>query len=156
MSGVRNWQAVAAWSRNSAGPMTGRRRPDIQEDLDPMKMHDAYKHERDEFLRDVMDIALSGGIDYWCAVLSQVVSIVRDPSDAFAKVKPWDDPEVYRIDIEVIQRGLDAIVSGSAEVNREIAAAIIEAQVNLDSTDIDADAADCIVQVGLFGEVVYG
>ena len=65
-----------------------------------------------------------------------------------------------RIDARVIERGLSHICSldSSIKVNtniRKICRSV--AGWDEDSTgDVDAEVADCIVQAGLFGEVIYG
>jgi len=60
------------------------------------------------------------------------------------------------LDLQGIADAIERITSGEVEVPPAIREIIMDAVRNGDATDIDAEAADCIVQVGLFDEVVYG
>jgi len=51
---------------------------------------------------------------------------------------------------------LRAIIEGRAHVSDGLRKLIAGADATNDCGDIDAEAADCIVQAGLFGEVIYG
>lgn len=60
------------------------------------------------------------------------------------------------LDLQGIADAIDRIASGEVDVPPAIREIILAAVANGDASDIDAEAADCIVQVGLFDEVVYG
>lgn len=59
------------------------------------------------------------------------------------------------LDLQGIADAIERIASGEVEVAPAIREIIMDAVRNDDASDIDAEAADCIVQVGLFDEVVY-
>ena len=127
--------------------------------------------ERHDFLWGVFVTALEGGINYWARVWEYRPGYDIDPTP-----KEWsdyldfnaliqcdtidprcpDDEGQYRVTIEVIEKGIKALKSGEAKVNSTILGWIVEGDNENDAGNIDADAADCIVQAGLFGEVVYG
>lgn len=89
----------------------------------------------------------------------------------------WDDPDgevdagevldcTTLIDLDTIALGIERIVSGQVPVSDTMLGYITADLADVQSTDedtrrfaggnIDADAADLIVQAGLMGEVVYG
>lgn len=120
-------------------------------------------------MNDVLTTAIEGGIDYWAqyveinraADLTVVSAHVVDAEDAA------DDPEnvkVLVIDAMIVARGVQMILSAHASNDDDertkctIRRDLFDQVMSLFTPDIDvdADAADCIVQAGLFGEVVYG
>lgn len=61
------------------------------------------------------------------------------------------------ISVNTIIQGIQKIVSGNVEINRSIISYILsDIAHGLEGGYIDAEALDAIVQVGLFGEIVYG
>lgn len=122
-------------------------------------------NKRRQFLWDMFVTALEGGIGYWSSCnVYHIWRIPTQPSEGpdlrgfHATIEDIEDAnKVYRIDAEVIQRGLRAIADGRVNVNSDIRAAVLLAsRTNGDDGDYDAGVADCVVQAGLFGEVVYG
>jgi hypothetical protein len=120
-----------------------------------------------QFAHDVFVTAVEGGINYWAAVLRYrwMASDGACDLEGFhalvvdAESDESDEPQ--RIDRDVIVRGLQRIVDGTATCcGRPLDALftdrIASAVAEIDAGDIDAGDADTIVQVGLFGEVVYG
>lgn len=116
---------------------------------------------REEFLSDVITTAIEGGIGYWSVTLQYqadgraIVGEVRGPGTQ-ATISPTDSEAVYVITPSTISVGLSQLRRGTAAVNRDLLGHALVAETNLDAGDIDADVADMIVQVALFGEVVYG
>lgn len=124
-----------------------------------------------DFLWCVFVTAMEGGINYWCGVNSYRPG--RDPDEGGRTSKQVCDYENFRAEVEccydevspdgcylvnagVIKSGIKALRSGKAKVNSRILGWIVEGDNENDAGNIDADAADCIVQAGLFGEIVYG
>lgn len=118
----------------------------------------------DQYLSDIMTTAIEGGIGYWCAAqtiarddrdqsVTRVVGVFdRESGDAFTEPAAMS-PDITR---ETIVRGLGALVKG-AQVRRDIRAAVVASLMEPgDGCDLDAEACDVIVQLGLFGEIVYG
>jgi hypothetical protein len=138
--------------------------------------------ERKAFLHGVFTTALEGGIGYWSAAtayrwskptgrhgssvedLDGFYAVIRsnDEEDGWG-VKGIEDNAELRIDADVIARGLSLMrkrhsdgklgsISGHDYHKQWIAAD----RTNGDDGDYDADMADQVVQLGLFGEVVFG
>jgi len=129
--------------------------------------------ERTQFIHDIMITALEGGVGYW----SVADDIVRHPNDDL-----WYEQYTlycseggkealecgngvdsvckgHRVDSELIARGLGRINRGSRDALQLAIGSmvsIMKASEENEGGDIDADYADIIVQVGIFGKVVYG
>ena len=96
---------------------------------------------------EILSTALEGGIGYW----AQATSIERDANGHYiratlAPVHPGDFEPVT-----VTAHGLKAAAIRACRMYPHSAAAAA-----IQADDIDADAADMIVQVQALGEVVYG
>lgn len=112
-------------------------------------------------LHGVFVTALEGGIGYWSCATEYHWSLPdgEDDLDGFyADVEETetdeDDAPTHRIDAACILRGLQFFAQpgqGYKHV-RQVARAVLMGE----DVDYDAGDADCIVQAGLFGEVVYG
>lgn len=102
----------------------------------------------DEFLDDVIQAALAGGIQYWASIMgrSGKVYAIRD-----------DDDEGKRMLLthEAVARGITKALSKDFRLNDSIRTAIYRGASQSDAGDIDAEAADVIVQAAMFGEIVY-
>jgi len=122
---------------------------------------------RKTFLFDVFVCALEGGIGYWgrasvyrwakSGVDTRIASVeeAQDLDGFHAVVREDSEDEDLRIDIDVIATGVNAIIKGE-HVRDDIKTYVKEGSRDNDAGMIDSDAADCIVQLGLFGKVVYG
>lgn len=124
----------------------------------------------DQLCASILCTALEGGTGYWAVV----DDIVRKPaakplydgefeyvSALFADTEaqgeddePAFPPQV--VDYAVIRKGLQRILSGEVKVRRDLVQATQSGVVEEDGGHIDADAADVIVQAGMFGELVFG
>lgn len=108
---------------------------------------------RDEAFKDVFYAAIEGGVNYWAAVTDYDVDdarvVLSDIED--------EDGERWEVTTATVGKGIETIVAGGAEVNREILrqASLIH-HGHYDLADVDAWVADVVVQVGLFGEIVFG
>jgi len=104
--------------------------------------------------------ALEGGIGYWsCATAYhwRLPGGEQDLDGFYADVEETEEdaPVAHRIDAACILRGLLYFAQpgdGYRHV-RQVARAVLAGD---DEVDYDAEVADCIVQAGLFEEVVYG
>lgn len=131
--------------------------------------------DRVQFLHDVMITALEGGVGYW----SVADHIERHPDDRLwyqsfvlycsdGGIDPvecgHDESDGvcagHRVTPDLVVRGLSkAVTAGPNEdigwhYNRR--SHVIVANRENEGGDIDADDADCIVQLGIFGRVIYG
>ena len=104
--------------------------------------------------------ALEGGIGYWSAASAYRWALPTGEPDldgfyAVVEETEEDAPVAHRIDADTILRGLVHFSQpgeGYPHV-RAVARAVLAGD---DEVDYDAEVADCIVQAGLLGEVVYG
>ncbi|GIZ53376.1 hypothetical protein [Noviherbaspirillum aridicola] len=137
----------------------------------------------DEFLSRVLQVAAEGGCSYWAdaSVESEgdaagpdgardfdVSDYVEDDAEVHGDEREdieyqavsflaQDDPaQGGTLDLQGVADAIERIANEEAEVAPAIRAIILAAVEEGDPTDIDAEAADCIVQVGLFDEIVYG
>lgn len=130
-----------------------------------------------EELESILTTAYEGGIGYWLRGLNHkrtaegyewVAGYITDEAceatglDVFYTYSEVDDavetgeaPEsVVLIDHDVIALGIQRIVSGEVGIRGDLLRQVMT--LTTEDVDIDADAADCIVQAGVFGELVYG
>ncbi len=96
---------------------------------------------------DILDTALYGGFTYWAACAVRTAT-------TFTLVNVGDDDGEITVKV-------GALVPAAREVVRKYphtqgAAYIRQALAEDDPGMIDAEAADMIVQVAAFGEIVYG
>lgn len=134
----------------------------------------------DEFLSHVLELAVEGGCSYWADVSGEsadkagnegvrdfdVTDYIEDDPEADDDNAPLyssatflaskDPAQGGTLDLQGVADAIERIVGGDAEVPEGIREIISVAVEEGDPTDIDTEAADCIVQIGLFDEVVYG
>ncbi len=110
----------------------------------------------DEWCADVMCTALEGGIGYWCEArdIQQdglgYLSFIATDSDVDSAFVPQG------CDRRSIRLGVERILSGKVKVSKTLYGYILAGVTSYDSGLIDCNAADCIVQAGLFRDVVFG
>ena len=130
----------------------------------------------DQFIHQTFTTAMEGGVNYWASV-SKYRWMLRDASGALVEDSYGDPCEDYQgftatlldaededaeprvVNREVIERGIRAIATGTAKTSANLRKAMLvalNAPEMVGDLDLDASDADCIVQAGLFGEVVYG
>lgn len=112
-----------------------------------------------QFARDILCLALNGGINYWAAIRHLKIVPGRHGDE-------YDEAEVAP---RVLLPGTDwtclthaaiidacaRIVKGEVDVSREISDSVAFAMADCDAAEIDAPAADAIVQVVVFDRVVF-
>lgn len=118
--------------------------------------------ERTEFLADILTTAVEGGINYWAEV-SDYTWDFDNPGVAFVRVYCIEDddltpPEGVPVDIEKIAKAIARILN--PEIPTDLSATNVkmigDASKENDAGDVDADLADCIMQVAVLGDVIYG
>lgn len=127
----------------------------------------------DEFYTDILTTAVEGGIGYWsaassydwdCAVEDRGVTLVIDDVSADEVVIPTITSDVdtvtVRLTLRDIDRGVKKVIGGAVP---KTYSSLVENALTLRDTcpdnglgDIDADVADIIVQVALFGKIIFG
>lgn len=129
----------------------------------------------DDFLSHVLETAVEGACSYWADVSADsagddardfdVGDYVDDgesggEGDRFYTSASFlvsgDPSQGGTLDLQGMADAIERIAHGEVEVPPAIRAIILAAVQEEDPADIDAEAADCIVQIGLFDEIVYG
>ncbi len=132
--------------------------------LVPMEISDAL-------CASIICTALEGGIGYWCAA-SKIVRSAKDANGDwnYVSFKAHDTeaagngygkdaafhPDV--VDYATIRRGIELLFNPSTSVSKDIVSwvlADIKSQPEIEG-NIDADAADVVVQLGLLGIITFG
>ena len=121
---------------------------------------------RDQLLFDIFTTALEGGIGYWSQASAYHWQSTDDAGSYngddvqgfYAVVREYDEDTDLRIDRAVVAKGYTLATSGTwlgriAWSSSEKPPLVITTDTDW---DFDAGDADVIVQLGLFGEVVYG
>lgn len=132
-----------------------------------------YSPSARRMLRDVMITAFEGGSTYW----AEARNVIREKgcpevdyiSFEVRSFEDRDDPRLggwQRVDEDVIAQGMRRILDAPQDigefgvsplrVRRDILASIAIADRRPEDADIDAEVADCILQAGIWGEIVYG
>ena len=131
---------------------------------------------RDEFFHTVFTTALEGGIGYWAASENYHIWLDKRPGGRLSETKPdlagfysdivpaedEDDFKPVRIDRAIIAKGYTLATTGAEEGHTKWRDRIRWSSgdkppmIPNEDWDFDADDADVIVQLGLFGTVVYG
>jgi hypothetical protein len=125
----------------------------------------------DQILFDVFTTALEGGINYWAGVVEYNIWLKDDAGTTslphnedlkgfFAIIidNEDEDEKLIAIDRELVFEGLVACATKDVKHLGSHAQKVARLLLLSDNEDVDFDASDAdqIVQVGLFGEVVYG
>ncbi|WP_334190263.1 hypothetical protein [Noviherbaspirillum sp.] len=140
---------------------------------------DGTIHElSDAFLAQVLETAVDGACSYWADVSAEDASENDDPdgardydlSDYIEGNNRGGDSPYYTaasflvsknstqggtLDLEGVADSIERIASGEVDVAAAIREIIVAAVRDDDASDIDSEAADCIVQIGLFDEIVF-
>ncbi len=101
--------------------------------------------------RDILIAAIEGGTGYWAQVAA------RDYENITATLVDMEDGTAHSVDRLTVANGLRLVADGNI-ANRELTLLAHWARVNptQGACEIDAELADCIVQAGIFGQLVYG
>tara|TARA_Y100000310_G_scaffold128314_1_gene127491 strand:+ start:657 stop:1040 length:384 start_codon:yes stop_codon:yes gene_type:complete len=121
--------------------------------------------EREAYLATILTVAVEGGIAYWAEGKNYNWGSENGPFELgmfhYASVQVrdhWGDMgrNWRRVTVSTIARGIRLLKTGEVKVSSDITGYIGSAEAEKDASYIDSDAADCIVQAALFGEIVYG
>lgn len=106
---------------------------------------------------DIMACALEGGINYWCSEAKVIGEYLGEYASeqisrgGILELYDTEDDEVYLLDIKKFIQGFEAWVENGYDYN-----GAVSANGKVDTSLIDADDADTIIQLALFDEIVYG
>lgn len=120
----------------------------------------------EEDIQDLVSTALCGGIGYWAKLDNTTEDFENAPSEECIdetvarllmegksiKLLDEEDGTEYDWTLEKLLKGLE-LTLGS--VYGRVNGPMME-NGTIDMTRVDAEVADVIVQMGLFGEIVYG
>lgn len=108
--------------------------------------------DREQFLSDVLVTAVEGGINYWAYVEEY------DPNTSVHLVDTLDDEAecLYFVRLPDIASAIINICNGFKDISEDRKEIVIKANASNEAGDIDADIADAIVQIAVFGEITYG
>ena len=113
----------------------------------------------DDFLRDVLITAVEGGIGYWCS-LSEYRHSAEDPYCIVDEVYEADEDEYATLPCRVatgdIARGIALIVGRETSLSPHGVGVVVNALMQDDAGELDADSADWIFQAALLGDVIFG
>ena len=122
--------------------------------------------QRDKFYLDILTTAVEGGINYWAEIHHYKWRDADGGTDVEAHAVLTDaealDGKMHTVCLATIRKGINLLRNGGGhhikpapewfhKKWRDAYAGCGDA-----SWDFDAGDADCVVQAGLFGEVVYG
>jgi len=122
----------------------------------------------DDFLSDILITAFDrsvGGSWYWAMPIEGIPTFGIDRAEnVMNNCWRWvavndgesDGTKLLVVDHVRLTNGIQAIIDGSVRLNAEIHSCVLDSVLESDAGHIDATAADCIVQAGMFGEVLYG
>lgn len=103
---------------------------------------------------DIMAVALDGGICYWCRKAEVVGECLGEyASDQISRggaliLHDAESAQTWELTLEKFLKSVKLYFEQGCHVNVEDNA--------IDTCDIDANDADCIIQFAVFGEVVFG
>lgn len=103
-------------------------------------------------LTDLVEQAYeTGAIAYWA---SFDVQPKRNVDGVYEfQLSDQETDEVYTVNVNTIKKGIEDILNRKVQVNTFIYSYIWS---GVQTGVFDGDACDCIVQAGLFGDIVYG
>lgn len=114
-----------------------------------------------EDIDDIMVAALEGGINYWCCKAEVVGEYLGEYASeqisrgGMLKLYDREEDDTYLLTLQAFLCGLTRYLSNPRESGFVILPGKDENTFAVDVGNIDADAADQIIQYGIFGEIVY-
>lgn len=105
-----------------------------------------------EFLTSIMEIAWEGGIDYW---ETQAPRFKLGPDGKPYLIVFGEEGVPCKVTHETLAKALQTVCAGRL-VRSDIANSVRLAVNENDAGHIDAEAADVLVQIAAFNDIVYG
>ena len=110
----------------------------------------------DEDIDDIMCAVLEGGISYWCRKAEVVGKYLGEyASEQISRggtllLHDAEEDEVYKLTLEKFIKGFELWVAGGYDTYGAVCEGVV------DTGEIDAEKADQICQLALFGEIIFG
>jgi hypothetical protein len=112
--------------------------------------------ERQQFYNYILCTAVEGGINYW----SQVSEYRWDGREVATVTvhELFEDQKVATITADSIRDAYSVILDTDTliQLSNDIRAHLIKAFLDCDAGEVDAGDADILLQLAMFGEVIYG
>lgn len=114
-----------------------------------------------EFQQGILTTAVEGGIGYWSVITEYLRNPWQDGGEGgewvCVTLKPAEDPS----DFEPVTVSYDQLLTAARRLQAEGIRSDLQRQLDaglrtMDAAEIDADVADCIVQMAAFGKVIFG
>jgi hypothetical protein len=121
--------------------------------------------EREQFLSDVMTTAVEGGINYWASVSDyrwdapfdqQGVTVYDHSGDELPPEGKRVTPEDIASAISKMRANKDGLFAWAHRSESYWVQFWLADRTNGEDGDYDAGIADCILQVAVFGDVIFG
>lgn len=122
----------------------------------------------DQFLRDVLSIAVWYGSSYWAGFENPVMHQGESYADyeSITVNDLGDDEEAkakYEINLAKVAEGIERLIGRNfnseeshAQCHVSYSAAMLRAAALGDAGNVDAELADIVLQLACFGHIVYG
>jgi hypothetical protein len=105
--------------------------------------------DRITFLRDILHIAIEGGINYWADVKRIDWGWCR------ITLVDRDEEQEYTVASRAINKAIEKLVKEPNLIRDDLELLIYHADKYNDSCDVDAELADCIIQMACFDDILY-
>lgn len=116
----------------------------------------------EEDIQDLVTTALCGGIGYWAKLDNSTEDFENAPVDECidetvarllmegksVELIDEEDGVIYEWTLDKLLKGVELSIGGGCGPTLE--------NGSLDMTSVDNEVADVIVQMGIFGEIIYG
>lgn len=115
----------------------------------------------DQLIKDIMGIALGGGIDYW----SSVKDVKRDEdgecvsyfvADEEDYCENGDETTWYYINVDSCRLAIRKLISNETNIDSSYPIQYLAAVNEDDSCNIDIELADMVIQVVAYNDVIFG
>lgn len=109
----------------------------------------------DEDIDDIMCSALEGGITYWCseAEVKGEYGSEQISRGGILLLHDIEEPEFYELTKEKLLKG---IMMYLANPTHSDVLEMVDHELRLDTSYVDADVADCMIQYALFDDIIFG
>lgn len=67
-----------------------------------------------------------------------------------------EEGKEYEINVDTVRHGVERILNGEVPINDSLTQQLRDCISEMELPAVDHDVVDCIIQAGLFGELVYG
>jgi hypothetical protein len=110
-----------------------------------------------EDIDDIMCSALEGGINYWCCKAEVVGDYLGEYASeqisrgGTLKLHDAEEDEVYELTLEKFLNGIQLAIQHNYFAEYDWCNGN-----EIDTCQVDAEVSDCIIQLALFDDVIYG